>query len=122
MSVDPYIVQIPEFIVDIKTGRPSNEFSQWLIYDNRFKHDLFQTLGSGGDVLENQELSSAFEVPALSDELEKVKKRVAELEQQISTLLSLVQEQKKTEHVFDSQSLPDYEFLIKRINDLEQVI
>lgn len=42
MTVDPYVIALPDQIVDPSTGRPTNDFLQWLIYDNRFKHDLWQ--------------------------------------------------------------------------------
>ena len=48
-AVDPYVINIPRFI-STASGEPSPEFLQWLIYDNRFKHDLWQAVtgGTGG--------------------------------------------------------------------------
>lgn len=47
MSVDPYVVRLPDRIVDPNTGGPTDEFMQWLVYDNRFKHDLWRTVTDG---------------------------------------------------------------------------
>jgi hypothetical protein len=59
MSADPYIVRIPEVVADPKTGRATDEFMQWLVYDNRFKHDLWQDIsGPSSDITEiNEKIS-----------------------------------------------------------------
>ena len=45
-TVDPYTQPIPRRI-NRPDGTPTEEFFQWLVYDNRFKHDLWQALTDG---------------------------------------------------------------------------
>lgn len=44
---DPYVVRIPQFVFD--TDDP--ELIGWFEYDNRWKHDIFQQLGGGTDLV-----------------------------------------------------------------------
>lgn len=66
-TADPYIVQIPTSIVN-RDGGPSEEFKAWLIYDNRFKHDLWRQNGGGEDLfvtLQDQITSNDTDITAL---------------------------------------------------------
>lgn len=76
-TVDPYIQPIPRRI-NRPDGTPTEEFFQWLVYDNRFKHDLWQALTDGtGDRVDppstgtgDSELFEGNEAPILElDEL-----------------------------------------------------
>jgi hypothetical protein len=58
-QVDPYTVQIPDDLVDPKTGRLTIAGRNWFQYDNRWKHDLWQSLTSGtGGVTSQNDFSS----------------------------------------------------------------
>ena len=102
--IDPYIVPHPRFIVN-SDGTASPEFEQWLIYDNRFKHDLWQKLGGGEDIVNDQQelrpneaLLSAFnEVYRLDGSIKKidvetVAGRLAALEAQVNRLREKINE------------------------------
>lgn len=53
---DPYVVPLPQRITT-SGGGPTDEFRNWLEYDNRWKHDIWQYSGGGSDLfadLQNQ--------------------------------------------------------------------
>jgi hypothetical protein len=49
-TADPYVIRLPEKITN-PDGSPSNEFQQWLNYDNRWKHDIWVYSGAGENVI-----------------------------------------------------------------------
>ncbi len=93
---DPYVVPIPERITD-KDGRPSDEFRAWLVYDNRFKHDLFQQLGlEDNTTVERQDLQVLQSLSQLNGGLAKVKSQIAELQQTPNPTNPLIHKAQKT--------------------------
>lgn len=56
MSVaDPYVVQIPEVLVN-RDGTLTAQAKAWFEYDNRWKHDLWQQAGGGIDLFADFEV------------------------------------------------------------------
>ena len=51
MNVDPYTQPLPKTITD-KNGNPSREFFQWLVFDNRWKFDIWNRTGGGTDAID----------------------------------------------------------------------
>lgn len=50
-TVDPYLLPLPNEITK-SDGTPTEEFTQWLIYNNRFSHDLWRAITDGtGEVV-----------------------------------------------------------------------
>lgn len=73
---DPYVVRLPEKITN-QDGSPSLEFLAWLNYDNRWKHDVFQQLGGGVDLVSDGD--SAFG-------------RLLSLEAQVTSILDIIED------------------------------
>jgi hypothetical protein len=80
-TADPYIVPIPERITD-QNGQPSREFLDWLIYDNRWKHDIWQQLGGGTNIV----VDGTEEASANEDQINYLKGYISNLEDKIEDL------------------------------------
>lgn len=71
---DPYIIPIPSK-VSRSDGAPSDEFVQWLIYDNRFKHDLWQYVVGPSNTIDD-----------IKNDIVDVESRVDQLETDVEAL------------------------------------
>ena len=53
-QIDPYTQPLPQRLTN-QDGTPSQEFLQWLIYDNRFKHDIWAAITQSTGTYEEPE-------------------------------------------------------------------
>lgn len=85
---DPYVVQIPQFIFKTKDA----ELIAWFTYDNRWKHDIFQQLGGGNDLIggsEEERSAIDTEVKALNANFAKLARELDNLKREPEPLPSI---------------------------------
>lgn len=91
MTIDPYVVRIPQVVLNSK----DQEWIAWYIYDNRWKHDVWRSLGGGSSTID----SAIFEASGNSDQigfltasLGAAFQKISDLEAQISDPIPVVSE------------------------------
>lgn len=85
-NVDPYVVQIPQQLVDPDTGRPSVEMMAYFHYDNRWKHDIWIRSGGGSDSIEglDQEVSDkGLSISMLFAEISRLKQQITDMQSEV---------------------------------------
>lgn len=77
-TADPYVQPIPQSI--LRSG--DDEMRAWFEYDNRWKHDIWQKLGGGGDSVEDSaDVAAANEI-----QISQIQGLIAFLQQRIQDL------------------------------------
>lgn len=85
-KVDPYMQPLPQTIQD-KNGNITAEFRQWLIYDNRWKFDMWVRSGGGTDAVEAGQGEHGYSenlISLLIGQVAFLKERVDDLQNQDS--------------------------------------
>ena len=89
-NVDPYVQPIPKTLQD-KNGNISPEFRQWLVYDNRWKFDMWIRTGGGVDSVEAGQSEHGYSenlISLLIGQVAFLKERVDALEKESPALIS----------------------------------
>lgn len=88
--IDPYVIRIPQVVFDSK----DQELISWYVYDNRWKHDVWRSLGAGTsiDSAVFESSGNQDQIDFLTASLAAALDRIADLEAQLDDDLHQVSE------------------------------
>lgn len=88
--IDPYVIRIPQVVLNSK----DQELISWYVYDNRWKHDVWRSLGAGTaiDSAVFETSGNQDQIDFLTASLSAALDRIADLEAQLDDELNPVSE------------------------------
>ena len=118
-TVDPYTHPFPKTIQD-KSGNITPEFRQWLVFDNRWKFDMWIRSGGGDDAVSAGSDSHGYSenlISLLIGQVAFLKERVDALEKE-SPILNFTGDLFNTVTTSNNYIAADYDFINAKANAL----